>query len=416
MKFVYTIGIYIATFILWIAQFFSKKMKKFVSGRSNVFDTLQKNIQASDTSIWFHCASLGEFEQGLPIMEALKKEAPNYKIIVSFFSPSGYEIRKNAAIADVVVYLPMDTPDNAKRFIKIAHPTMAIFIKYEFWPNYLFELQKQGIASFLISGLFRKEQLFFKSYGGFMRKALKTFNHILVQNEASERLLHSIGLPNVTVSGDTRFDRVSQQIEQNNELDFVSEFKNDALCVVCGSTWPEDEAVLLQYINNAPKNVKFIVAPHKLDSSKIETFRKNIQKKTILYSDRLKADLKDFEVFIIDTIGLLTKIYAYADIAYVGGAMGNTGLHNILEPATFGVPIVIGKNYSLFPEAVRLQHLAGLFTVRTPNECSEIITKLATDTNFRNKTGMIAEHFVNKNTGATKKTISVIKAHALLPS
>lgn len=409
MRFVYTLAIHSATFFLWVAQFFSKKLKKFVSGRSHVFDTLQKNIAVSDKTVWFHCASLGEFEQGLPIMEAVKREAPHHKIVVSFFSPSGYEIRKNAPIADVVVYLPMDTPANAKRFIKIVRPSLALFIKYEFWPNYLFEMQKQSIPALLISGLFRKEQLFFKAYGGFMRKALQTFDHIMVQNETSEALLLSIGLSNVTVSGDTRFDRVAHQIEQDNRLDFISDFKQDALCVVCGSTWPEDEAVLLQFINEAPAQVKIIIAPHKLEPSKIETFRKIIQKKTVLYSEKAEKELKDFDVFIIDTIGILTKIYSYADIAYVGGAMGTTGLHNILEPATFGVPVVIGKNYSLFPEAIRLRHLAGLFSVSTAEETSEILSKLVTDVSFRNKTGMIAEHFVNSNTGATRKTIAIIK-------
>ncbi len=383
-------------------------MELFVNGRKNVFKILQQKISSEDKTIWFHCASLGEFEQGVPIMEALKKLKSDHKIVISFFSPSGFEIRKNTPLADAVVYLPLDTPVNAKKFIEAIHPTIAIFVKYEFWPNYLFELHKNNIPTFLVSGVFRKKQIFFKPYGGFMRKALTWFDHFFVQDENSETLLKSIGFKNITVSGDTRFDRVSHQIEIDNTLKFAEDFKGNSLCVVCGSTWPEDEAVLLEYINLAPENVKFIIAPHKIEADKIEVFTKKIVKKTVLHSNIDEVNLSEYSVLIIDCIGLLSKLYSYADIAYVGGAMGKTGLHNILEPATFGVPIVIGKNFGEFPEAIRLRDLAGLFPIDNKKECTLILQKLVKDSDFRMKTGMISGHFINKNTGATKKIIQYI--------
>jgi 3-deoxy-D-manno-octulosonic-acid transferase len=221
-------------------------------------------------------------------------------------------------------------------------------------------------------------------------------------------LLKSIGFKNTTVSGDTRFDRVSHQIEMDNSLRFADEFKGNSLCIVCGSTWPEDETVLLDYINAAPENVKFIIAPHKIETDKIEDFRKKINKKTLLHSEKDEVDISEYSVLMIDCIGLLTKLYSYADIAYVGGAMGKTGLHNILEPATFGVPIVIGKNYEEFPESIRLRDLAGLFPVENKQECSSILEKLINDSNCRSKTGMISGHFVNKNIGATKKIMNYV--------
>ena len=374
-----------------------------------MYETLQQKISATDKTIWFHCASLGEFEQGVPIMEAIKNLKPDHKIVVSFFSPSGYDIKKNTPLADAVVYLPMDTPSNAKKFISAVHPSFTFFVKYEFWPNYLFELQKRTVPTLLISGVFRGDQIFFKSYGGFMKRALKSFDHFFLQEENSEELLKSIGFTNTTVSGDTRFDRVSHQIEMDNTLKFAEEFKGNSLCIVCGSTWPEDEAVLLDYLNSSPENVKFIIAPHKIEADKIEDFTKRIVKKTVLHSNIDEINISDYSVLIIDCIGLLSKLYSYADIAYVGGAMGKTGLHNILEPATFGVPIVIGKNFQEFPEAKRLRDLAGLFSISNAAECTEILNKLILNDSLRNKTGMIAGHFINKNTGATQKIIDYFK-------
>ena len=409
MHLLYNFSTFITSKLILLTTFFSKKMSLFVHGRKMVFDTLKESINPDDKTIWFHCASLGEYEQGVPIMEKTKELFPDYKLIVTFFSPSGFEVKKNSTLANTIVYLPIDTVSNAKKFIELAHPSLAIFIKYEFWPNYLFQLKEKNIPTLLVSGLFRKDQMFFKPYGGFMRKVLNSFDHFFVQDETSKDLLKGINIKDITVSGDTRFDRVSNQLLQDNTLAFISEFKQNNLCIVCGSTWPEDEAVLIDYINKAPDDVKFIIAPHKINTSKIESFRKNIQKKSTLFSTKEGTNISDDKVFIIDTVGLLTKIYSQADIAYVGGGMGLTGLHNILEPATFGVPIVIGNRFEKFPEAKELKELKGLFSISNAAECSEILKKLVTDKNARIESGKIAKAFIENNKGATTKTMNYIK-------
>ena len=402
MHTIYNLLIYTTSLGLRLAAVFSKKMRKFVDGRKHVFPFLVKSISPQDKVIWFHCASLGEFEQGVPIMEGMRRYRKDHKFVVSFFSPSGYEIKKNTALADVTVYLPLDTPTNARKFVSILNPQLVFFIKYEFWPNYLRELQSKNIPTLLVSGVFREKQIFFKPYGQFMRQALDAFDHFFVQDQNSKILAESLGLKNVTLSGDTRFDRVSQQIEIDNSLPFLKQFKGDDLCIVCGSTWPEDEEVLLPYINAAPPYIKFVIAPHKIDAEKITNLRKRIGAKTVIHSEKDDIDITQYQVLIIDCVGLLSKIYSYADVAYVGGAMGDTGLHNILEPATFGVPIIIGDNFANFPEAIKLRSLAGLFSISNAAEAKSILEKLINDPSFRKTTGMIAGHFIDSNTGATR--------------
>ena len=407
MRLIYNLLIHVSTFIIWCSQFFNKKMKLFVSGRKDVFKILS-TLTKNDKTIWFHCASLGEYEQGIPIMEEIKTLFPNHKIVVTFFSPSGYEVKKNSPIADYVTYLPLDSKRNARKFIKMVNPSIALFVKYEFWPNYLFYLQKNKIPTLLISGLFRPQHSFFKWYGGFMRNRLNAYNHFFVQDEASKKLLNSIHIKNVTISGDTRFDRVHQQLKQSNTLDYIEVFKQNSLCLVCGSTWPEDDEVLLDFINNSDLTIKIIIAPHNIDTTKINSFRKKITKKSILYSKKENEDLSQYSVFFIDTIGILTKIYNYADIAYIGGAMGNTGLHNILEAATFGVPIVIGKQFENFPEAIELQQLKGLYSISNEKECSSVLTNLINNNEFRTSTGKVAKNYIVSNIGATQKTMDYI--------
>ena len=408
LQFLYNILVNTAEKILPVSSFFSEKMKLFIEGRKQTFSRLKEKISPEDKTIWFHAASLGEFEQAVPVIEAVKEHFPKHKITLTFFSPSGYEVKKNSSLVDVVVYLPLDTRANAARFLDLVHPDWALFIKYEFWPNFLEELSCRQVPTLLVSGAFRKEQAFFKSYGGWMRSYLKTFDHFFLQNEPSKELLYSIGFDNVTVSGDTRFDRVSSQTSQNNELAFAEEFKNGELVVVAGSTWPEDEELLVDYINSAPEKVKFFIAPHTINPGKILSLQEKIKVDTILFSEKEGKDLKVFRVMIVDTIGLLTKLYQYADIAYVGGAAGNTGLHNILEPATFGVPVIIGKNFAKFPEAIRLQQLGGLFSVADKDELSKLLNKLVSEEDFRSKTGIVSEHFINNNTGATKVIINYL--------
>jgi 3-deoxy-D-manno-octulosonic-acid transferase len=401
MLFLYNIVIKITGSLLNFIALFNSKIKLFVEGRKIVFPTLEQKIKPSDKTIWFHAASLGEYEQGLPVVEKIKEEYPLHKIVITFFSPSGYEVRKNNTVADATVYLPLDSKKNAQRFLETVHPDMVFFIKYEYWLNYLNELHKQNTPTYLISGIFREQQMFFKWYGGFYRKALDTFTYFFVQNEGSKKLLQQLGKTNVAVSGDTRFDRVVAILEKDNTLDYISQFKNDTLTIVVGSSWPKDEALLLDFINTNTLNVKFIIAPHNIKSDQIEQLKNSITKKTVLFSEKQGKNLPDFDVFIIDTIGILTKIYSYADIAFVGGGFGNPGVHNLLEPATFGVPIVIGPNYSHFAEATALVNMGGCISVSDKAELIAAFKDLIVDPNFRSEKGHICSTFVQMNKGAT---------------
>ena len=407
-----------ASQILKLVALFSPKIKLFVDGRKTVFPTLTSKIKSDYKTIWFHAASLGEYEQGLPVIEVIKQKFPSHKIVVTFFSPSGYEVRKNNTVADVTIYLPLDTISNAKKFIQLVHPEMVFFIKYEYWPNYLNELKKHQITTYLISGILRENQAFFKWYGGFYRNALKTFDYFFVQNENSKKLLQSIGFNNVKVSGDTRFDRVVSILERDNSLDFIEEFKDNKTTIVIGSSWPKDESLLVEYINKSSDNVKFIIAPHNIKQEQIQELKKSISKKTILFSEynnnnnnvetRLIASLHYCNVFIIDTVGILTKIYSYADIAYVGGGFGNPGVHNILEPATFGLPVVIGPNYSHFAEATALVNMEGCISIQNQTELNEAFDLLLQNEDERLEKGHICSTFVQMNKGATQTIINHI--------
>ncbi len=412
MLFIYNLIVVLADFILKIVALFNNKIRLFVEGRKSVFKILSNKIKAYDKTIWFHAASLGEYEQGLPVMERMKSRFPNHLIVLTFFSPSGYEVRKNNTIADVTVYLPLDTQSNVNQFLKLVRPDMVFFIKYEYWPNYLNALQNKEIPTYLISGIFREKQVFFKWYGGFYRKALDAFEHFFVQNSSSKELLLKLGKTNVTVSGDTRFDRVTEILKQNNELDFIEEFKNSTLTVVIGSSWPKDEALLVNYINTAI-NVKFIIAPHNINKDQIANLQNQISKKTVLFSSLNLKDvgaskLADYDVFIIDTIGILTKIYSYADIVYVGGGFGNPGVHNILEPATFGVPIIIGPNYSHFVEATALVKMEGCISIGNQVELDEALDKLIQNEAVRLEKGHVCSTFVEMNKNATETIFNYI--------
>lgn len=418
MLFLYNLVVLFAAQVLKLLALFSPKMKLFVNGRKDVFPTLKSKIATNDKTIWFHAASLGEFEQGLPVMEQIKKQFPNHKIVVTFFSPSGYEVRKNNQVADVTVYLPLDTKSNAQQFIDVVHPDLVFFIKYEYWPNYLNELKKRHIKTYLISGIFRENQAFFKWYGGFYRNALQTFDYFFVQNDSSKKLVQSIGFNNVKVSGDTRFDRVVSILERDNSLDFMEDFiktSSTALgvtkstIIVIGSSWPKDENLIVNYINNSSDNVKFIIAPHNIHKSEIINLQSLIKKKIVLFSEKEGKNLPDYQVFIIDTIGILTKIYSYADIAYVGGGFGNPGVHNILEPATFGIPIVVGPNYSHFAEATALVNMNGCTSIKDQNQLNEAFDLLITNEDERYEKGHICSTFVQMNKGAT----DVILKHIL---
>ena len=422
MLFLYNLIIILASQIVKLLALFNPKMKLFVNGRKDVFSILKSKIALTDKTIWFHAASLGEYEQGLPVIEKIKIQYPNHKIVITFFSPSGYEVRKNNTVADATVYLPLDTKRNAQQFLKLVHPEMVFFIKYEFWPNYLNELKNLNIKTYLISGIFRENQLFFKWYGGFYKNALKTFDYFFVQNESSKKLLQSINFNNVKISGDTRFDRVVSILERDNTLDFIQQFKGNSsnvgiTTIVIGSSWPKDESLLINFINKSPNNLKFIIAPHNIKSEQIANLKSQITKKTILFSEfenfnavqtSRNLSLQDYNVFIIDTIGMLTKIYSYADIAYVGGGFGNPGVHNILEPATFGVPIIIGPNYSHFAEATALVHQEGCISIKNQKELNDALDNLISNEDIRHEKGHICSTFVQMNKGATNVVLNHI--------
>lgn len=387
---------------------FNSKLKLGVIGRTTTFDKLKASIKPEDKTFWFHCASLGEYEQGLPVFEALKEKYPNYKVVLSFFSPSGYEVRKNAKIADLVVYLPLDTKANAKRFLDMVNPDYIIFVKYEIWPNLLTEIKRRQLKAILISAVFRQSQSFFKWYGGFMRSSLFAFDHIFTQDKNSKVLLEKIGYPNITVAGDTRFDRVTNQLNTNNMIMFIEDFKNGKECIVFGSTWPEDDKLFLDYINSN-RSKKFIIAPHNIKPSYIASLKSQLRTKTVCFSEMNTKNLSDYNVFILDTIGYLSRVYNYANIVYVGGAAGQTGLHNILEPAVFGKPIIIGKNYGKFREARTLIELGGVISVATSSAFESAINALINDPALSVEKGNTNKGYIKKNRGAVVQIIDAIR-------
>ena len=412
MNFLYTLATRLVACMLPLLALFNRKIKPFYRGRKESFRILQTHISPEDSVIWLHAASLGEYEQGLPILKRLRELYPEKKLVVTFFSPSGYEAKKHSKEADVILYLPLDLPERVDRFLNLLHPQMAIFVKYEFWKNYLFALKDKAIPTYLVSGVFRNDQLFFKKRSLGMRAVLPCFTHFFVQNENAKLLLQSIGYSNVTVSGDTRFDRVVEILSRDNKLSFVEQFLSGAPCMVFGSSWKADEAVYVPFLNAYKGNMKFIIAPHEVhDKEKIHLLRDCIYKRVAVLSEVEGKDLSPYEVLIVDKIGLLTKIYSYAAIAYVGGGMGNKGLHNILEPAVFSIPVVIGKNYDKFNEAKDLISREGVFSIKNTEEFTQIATFLFTDVIQRKKAGLLNYNYILSNTGATEKFISKIMAN-----
>ena len=407
MLFLYNLLIHIATAVLHLIALFNKKITLFVQGRKASFAILKQQIQPSDRVFWIHVASLGEYEQGLPIMEKLKQQFPTHKIVLTFFSPSGYEVKKNNTIADATLYLPMDTKSNAQAFLKLVHPEKVFFVKYEYWPNYLNQLKKQQIETYLVSGIFRPNQVFFKWYGGFYRNALHAFTYFFVQNEESRALLASIQLNNSTAVGDTRFDRVSQILENDNTLAFLEELTQGKTkkTIVVGSSWPQDEKIIVDYINQTQDDsLKFVIAPHNIKPEQINQLYQSIEKPKQLHSNYIPGatDLAQTQVYIIDAYSLLTKAYSYATIAYVGGGFG-AGIHNILEAATFGVPILIGPNYKKFQEAKDLIQLGSCIVINNEADFINNLTELLTNEALRCELNDISSTFILSNKDATNK-------------
>lgn len=411
MQFFYTLGIYLFAFLLRCVAPFHKKAKLWVDGRKNVWKFLEESLKGNtDKVIWIHVSSLGEFEQGRPLIEKIKEEHPQYKIVLSFFSPSGYEIRKNYELADVITYLPIDTARNARRFFDIVKPSKVFFVKYDFWYHYLHESHSRGIPTYLISAIFRENQLFFKPYGGFYRKILHFFTTLFVQEQASADLLASIGLKNVVVAGDTRVDRVATLAENVKIIPYISEFKGQELLLVAGSSWQPDEELLIQFFEKFKEiKCKIIFAPHEVHSAHIQSLKKQLDKvniSSVCYSEVSdKTPLENYRALIIDSIGLLSSLYQYADISYIGGGFG-TGIHNTLEPATFGLPVIFGKKYKKFNEAVSLVEEKGAFAITEYGDFEKILQQLITDTNFRQQAGQVSKNFITRQKGAVLKVFN----------
>jgi 3-deoxy-D-manno-octulosonic-acid transferase len=397
----YQFAISFVQLFLPLIALFSDKLKKFVIGRKTVWSTLSAQIKPNEEWVWFHAASLGEYEQAIPILERYKRDRSHQKILLTFFSPSGYELRKNNPYADCTVYLPMDTYANALRFIKIVRPKAVFFIKYELWPNYLRILFRNEVPVYLISAVFREEQVFFKFYGGFYKKLLMGFTKIFVQNQKSLTLAQKAGMKNVYLSGDTRFDRVSAILERDNQLPFMNTFCQGEKVVVLGSSWKEDERFWIPIINDENTKIKFVIAPHEIKAEKTGDLKHKIQKSCVLFSEREQKNLAEFQVMIVDAVGYLSKIYAYANIAHVGGGFGNAGLHNILEPATFGIPVFYGPNIQKFHEAIELAELGGGICFTNQEELNNAFFELMQNPELLSKKGTICSSYVSNKKGAT---------------
>jgi len=370
--FLYNLIIHLLIIGVRIVSVFNSKARALVSGRKNLLTTVQ-NTFASNTSpvAWIHCSSLGEFEQGRPIIERLRKEFPDHKLLLTFFSPSGYEVRKNYPGADYVFYLPFDTPSNARKWVEVTKPSLVIFVKYEFWFNYSEEIRKKNIPLISASAIFREDQVFFKGHGGLFRRILKNFDHIFVQNHSSLKLLQSIGINNATVAGDTRFDRVYEITSSKDRIEIAEKFKGNDKVMVAGSCWHEDIEVLVPFINETP--IKFIIAPHEITESFMQEIERAIDGRIVRFSKAASdQELDEANVLLIDNVGMLSKLYRYGEFAYVGGAFGK-GLHNILEAACYGIPVFFGnRNYQKFTEATELIMHGGAFEV---NDFSDLRAK-----------------------------------------
>lgn len=407
-KFFYSCSVFFYKIAIRFASIFNKKAKLFIQGRKHLLQKIKKEFQRSNSPVaWFHCASLGEFEQGRPLMEAFKKDYPHYKIVLTFFSPSGYEVRKNYKGADHIYYLPLDTKKNARLFLNYLKPKIAFFIKYEFWCYYSEGLKARNIPLLSTSSIFRESQLFFRSYAGFYRKILKNFTYFFVQDRKSLELLKSIGINNVAVAGDTRFDRVMNISERGLNLPEIAAFKGNKKLMVIGSCWPEDFDVLNSFINDT--DIKFVIAPHEIEEKFIERIENDLLKRCIRYSEVKDHNPAKYDVLIIDNIGMLSGLYAYGDYAFVGGGYGQ-GLHNILEPATFGLPVFFGnKNYTKFREARDLINLGGAVAVAGYDELRSQFRAFCDETTYNIASG-INRDYVKDSTGATEKIISYCKS------
>lgn len=411
MHLIYNISIWTYALLVRFAAVFNAKARLWILGRKDVFTKIASTIQEGEKLIWFHCASLGEFEQGRPVLEAFREQFNDHKILLTFFSPSGYEPRKDYKQADYVFYLPLDTPANARRFLALTRPRMAVFVKYEFWYNYLNELSKNKIPLLMISVIFRSSQHFFKPWGWWFRRQLQKVTYFLVQNENSMNLLNSINVFHSEVSGDTRFDRVLELRAEEIELPQIERFANDTPLLIAGSTWPADEDVLKTLMQQSEKQFKLVVAPHITSKEHVQQLVDKFQPfQPVLISEKNTVDFASCRVLIIDGIGMLSHIYRFAKIAYIGGGFG-VGIHNVLEAATYGLPVIFGPNYQRFQEAVALAQLGSGFPIAGSQECIDVFNKLMDEQAFCRTSASVARKFVVDNAGATGYVLEKAKEY-----
>lgn len=409
----YNIAIYLYLIGVAIYSRFNEKVRKMWCGERDAFRILREQVDPNARYVWFHAASLGEFEQGRPLIEQMKREHPEIKILLTFFSPSGYEVRKNYEGADIICYLPLDTITNARRFLRIIRPEMAFFIKYEFWYNYLHILKHRNVPVYSVSSIFRDGQVFFKWYGRQYGKVLKCFTHFYVQNEKSRELLAKIGLTNATITGDTRFDRVLQIKEQAKQLPIVEKFTNGHKVFIAGSSWQPDEEIFVKYFNEH-SDWKLIIAPHVIGEDHLQQIEKLLEgRKVVRYTEvqennAADSSLQDADVLIINCFGLLSSIYHYADVTYVGGGFG-VGIHNTLEAAVWDVPVIFGPNNNKFHEAQGLKACEGGFEITNYEDFEQLMNRFESDADYLKKSGIQAGNYVKQMSGATKRILSDVK-------
>lgn len=409
---IYSLAIYLYMLVVILLSPFHDKARALVKGHINTFRILRRQIDRNARYVWFHAASLGEFEQGRPLIERFRKEHPEYKILLTFFSPSGYEVRKNYDGADVVCYLPFDTPGNVASFFRLVRPEMAFFIKYEFWKNYIKACHRRGIPVYSVSSIFRSDKIFFRWYGHGYARVLRMVDHFFVQDEESARLLATLGITsNVTIVGDTRFDRVMDIQRAARPLPDIERFSQSAsLVMVAGSSWPPDEELIINYFNACPQ-MKLILAPHVIDDRHLRQIESRLKRPSVRYTSADKNRLAEADCVIVDCFGLLSSIYRYAHIAYIGGGFG-AGIHNVPEAAVYGVPVIIGPNNKGFKEAQDLLALGGCFEISNQQDLNKIMDRLTSDSRMRDARGQISGNYISHNAGAADMIFQSLKLDA----
>ncbi len=399
MKLLYNFAIGCYRTAVSIAGHFNKKAQKLSHGESNALKQLQANIHPDGNYIWIHAASLGEFEQGRPLIETLRAKCPNQRILLTFFSPSGYEVRKNYDGVDYVSYLPFDRSCNVRKFLDIVKPRQAIFVKYEFWYNYLHELRQRNIPTYLISSIFRKEQIFFKPYGGMFRSMLRCFTHLYVQDKSSLELLSQIGINNATIAGDTRFDRVITIHQQAREVPLIEQLTNGHFSIVAGSSWQPDEELFIRYFNSHPE-LRLVIAPHEIHEEHLASIEAQLSRPHLRLSQANETNIAQVDCLIVDSFGLLSSIYRYGQVAYIGGGFG-AGIHNCLEASVYGIPVIFGTNYTKFREAREMLTAQCAFSIENYQQLEKLLDYLTSHPHYLEKTGRTAHNYVHNNAGAT---------------